>query len=107
MKILLDESLPRRLKRDLKGHFVQTVPEAGWHGKRNGELLQLMNDKFDIFITADQNLQFQINLRNTIIPILVLISPSNRYEDLKQLVPNIIQQLKSSNLRGIVRISGK
>ena len=57
MKILLDESLPRRLKNDLKTHHVKTVPEAGWHGKKNGELLKLMEGKYDCFITADQNLQ--------------------------------------------------
>jgi hypothetical protein len=37
MRILLDECLPRRLKFDLVGHEVDTVPEAGWAGKSNGE----------------------------------------------------------------------
>lgn len=46
MKILLDESIPRRLKRDIKGHFVKTVPEVGWQGKKNGELLKLLEGKF-------------------------------------------------------------
>jgi predicted nuclease of predicted toxin-antitoxin system len=40
MKILLDESLPRRLKKDLTGHAVRTVPEMGWQGKKNGELIR-------------------------------------------------------------------
>jgi len=53
MKILLDESLPKRLKKDLKEHHVKTVPEMGWQGKKNGELLKLMLDHFDVFITAD------------------------------------------------------
>ena len=50
MRILLDESLPRRLKKDFKGHQVKTVPEAGWQGKKNGELIKLMNGKYDIFM---------------------------------------------------------
>ena len=104
MKILLDESLPRRLKNDLKGHDVETVPEAGWQGKKNGELLKLMEGKFDCFITADQNLQYQINLRNTPIPIIILISPSNRYSDIKPLINNILKQLQSGNLGKITRI---
>ena len=39
MHILLDECLPRRLKRDLIGHEAHTVPEMGWAGKQNGDLL--------------------------------------------------------------------
>ena len=42
MRILLDECVPRPLKRELLGHDVHTVPEMGWSGKRNGELLRLM-----------------------------------------------------------------
>ncbi|HRJ42715.1 MAG TPA: hypothetical protein PL105_12595 [Caldilineaceae bacterium] len=36
MKVLLDECLPRRLKRELSGHPVSTVPEMGWVGVKNG-----------------------------------------------------------------------
>jgi hypothetical protein len=41
MRVLLDECLPRKLKNDLAGHDVRTVPDMGWAGKKNGELLQL------------------------------------------------------------------
>ncbi len=36
---LLDESVPRRLARDLRGQEVKTWPAVGWAGKDNGELL--------------------------------------------------------------------
>ena len=36
--VLRDECLPRRLKDDLPGHDVKTVPEVGWAGRKNGEL---------------------------------------------------------------------
>ena len=39
MRLLLDESLPRGLKRMLAPHDVKTVPEMGWAGKSNGDLL--------------------------------------------------------------------
>ena len=77
MRILLEESLPRRLKKDFKGHQVKTVPELGWQGKKNGELMKLMEGKFHVFITADQNLQYQLNLRNTSTPVVILRSNSN------------------------------
>ena len=44
------------------GHEVQTVPEAGWAGKKNGELLKLLAGKFEAFITIDKNLVYQQNL---------------------------------------------
>lgn len=62
MRILLDESLPRRLSQTLAEHAVSTVVEAGWSGIQNGKLLALAAEQFDVFITADQNLQYQQNL---------------------------------------------
>ena len=62
MRVLLDECLPRRLKRDLAGHEVTTVPEAGWAGTKNGELLRLAAARFDAFVTIDQGLAFQLNM---------------------------------------------
>ena len=105
MRILLDESLPRRLKEDFKDYPVETVPEAGWQGKRNGELLKLMAEQFDVFVTADQNLQYQLNLRNTTIAIVVLAAPTNRYSDLKPLIKKVIDILKRGQLQPITRIS--
>ena len=51
MRILLDECLPKRLKRDLVGHQARTVPEMGWASKKNGELLALAEPEFDVFLT--------------------------------------------------------
>jgi hypothetical protein len=62
MRLLLDECVPRPLKRDLPGHDVHTVVEMGWSSKRNGELLRLMlADRFEAFLTVDQNIEFQQN----------------------------------------------
>ena len=41
-RVLLDECLPRHLKRSLAGHEVRTVPEVGWASKDDGELLTLL-----------------------------------------------------------------
>jgi predicted nuclease of predicted toxin-antitoxin system len=57
MRILLDESLPRRLHRIFSGHEIVTVVDAGWSGAKNGELLQWAAARFDVFVTADQNVQ--------------------------------------------------
>jgi hypothetical protein len=44
----------------------------GWGGKKNGELLKLAETRFDLFITSDQNLRYQQNLKGKMIAILLL-----------------------------------
>lgn len=54
MKVLLDECVPRKFKDSLTGHECRTVPEAGWAGKKNGELLSLAEQAdFEVFLTVD------------------------------------------------------
>ena len=65
MHILLDESLPHDLAALISGHQVSTVSDEGWTSVKNGKLLALAATKFDAFITADRNLEFQHNLEVT------------------------------------------
>ena len=95
MRVLLDECLPRRLKRELPGHTIQTVPEAGWAGKHNGELLRLAETRFDVFITVDQNLPSQQNLKARHLAFLILIAPNNKFETLLPMMPKVAQELSS------------
>ncbi|HEX5725607.1 MAG TPA: DUF5615 family PIN-like protein [Longimicrobiaceae bacterium] len=61
--MLLDENVPRQLVRELPGHETSTVAAEGWKGVRNGELLQRAETAgFDVFVTADRNLEFQQTL---------------------------------------------
>ena len=60
MKVLIDECLPRALKRLLVEHDCQTVREMGWSGKKNGELLALAEKQFDVLITIDQAMPGQV-----------------------------------------------
>ena len=104
MKILLDESLPVRFAHELHGHKVTTVAEAGWSGKKNGELLKLAENKFEEFITIDQNLQYQVNLIRAKIPISILSAKTNRFDDLKPLIPKILTALRNIK-KGITRVT--
>jgi hypothetical protein len=72
MRVLLDECLPRKLKRCIPGHAVQTVPEAGWAGIKNGALLRLAEATFDAFVTIDNNLPFQQNLASLNLAVIIL-----------------------------------
>ena len=93
MKILLDECLPRRLDREFIGHEVHTVPQAGWAGLSNGNLLSAMQEKFDVFVTVDSNITSQQNLGTVGTAVLIIRAPSNRFEDLRPLMPEILQRL--------------
>ncbi|MGH9147382.1 MAG: DUF5615 family PIN-like protein [Vicinamibacterales bacterium] len=59
MRVLLDESLPRPLAKLVTGHEVRTVTEMKWTGLGNGELLLVAAGRFDVVLTADQNIEFQ------------------------------------------------
>ena len=63
MKILLDGCAPSPLRKLLTGHECHTAQEMGWKSIKNGELLSLAEAQFDLFITSDQGLAYQLNLR--------------------------------------------
>ena len=102
MRILLDESTPRPLKREFAGLDVTHVADLGWQGRENGVLLASMrHEGFDTLITVDQNLQFQQNVPATGIAVVVLHAASNRLVDLRPLVPAvraILAQAKPGNV---------
>ena len=90
MKLLLDECIDRKLAREFVGCEVKTVPQMGWAGIKNGQLLTLAEAEFDVFITVDRNLSFQQNLPLFNIAVIVLQAASNRLADLKPLVPEVL-----------------
>ena len=105
MRLLLDESLPWRLARLLEGHQVSSVQRAGWAGVKNGALLKLAAASYDIFITADQNLQYQQNLSTLPLTIFVLAARSTALADLAPLVPVLLLRLQQHGARTIVRVT--
>ena len=107
MKILLDESLPRKLVYDFnEEHEVLTVRNMGWLGKKNGELLKLMTENhIDVFITVDRNLPYQQNLTRLTFKIIVLRAKDNTRKTLRLLIPKIFQSLADSDLPNVIEIS--
>lgn len=93
MRVLIDECLPRKLKDELNDHFSQTVPEAGWAAKQNGELLRLAEQEFDVLLTNDQNMEHQQNLKQFDLAFVILVAPTNDINDLRPLMPSVIAAL--------------
>ena len=104
MRLLIDECLPRALKRPLQEHTVRTVQEMGWSGKKNGELLSLAETEFDALLTMDQGFEHQQNLSRRRIAILLLVARSNQIEDLAPIVPAALKALGVIGPGQVVRI---
>ena len=104
MRLLLDESVPRRIRPSLPLHSVRTVVEMGWSGVKNGALLLLAAQEFDAFVTVDKNLEHQQNLGALPVAVIVLDAQSNELRHLLPLVPKVEAALANLAPRTIVRI---
>ena len=105
MKLLLDECVTNFIKPVFVGHDVTTIEDAGLKGLKNGVLLNEASGRFDVLITVDQNLQYQQNLENVDIAILILRAPRATYPFLKQLIPVALDELRSIEPGQIVIVS--
>ncbi len=73
MLILLDHSTPAPLRHALVGHVVVETIERGWQTLVNGALLDAAEAAgFEVFVTADKNIQYQQNLAGRKISIITL-----------------------------------
>ncbi|MBE0627952.1 MAG: DUF5615 family PIN-like protein [Burkholderiales bacterium] len=93
MRVLLDECVPRALRKELSGHEVKTVAEAGWAGVKNGALLQLAAKEFDVLLTVDRGLEHQQNFTGVSIAVVVIHAPSNDIVFLRPLVSAVLDAM--------------
>lgn len=106
MRILLDECVPKPIKREFSNYDIRTVVEMGWSGKKNGELLQLMHQAgFTILLTTDQNLQYQQNLQQAGVAVVVMVASTNRLPDLVPLIPNVCDALNMITAGEVIEIT--
>ena len=93
-RVLLDENVDRLLK----SHFdsavnVVTVPEQGWAGLSDGELLRQADGRFDVLVTMDQSLPYQKNLSVFEVAVVVLKAPRNAFPDVVELMPEVNERI--------------
>jgi hypothetical protein len=106
MRVLLDESLPHRLKSHLPGHEVRSVGEVGWAGRKNGDLLRGAAGLFDVFVTTDRHLPEQQKLAGLEFAIVILIARSNDIADLEPLMSDLRDLLPTLTAAQLVRLGG-
>lgn len=106
MRVLLDEHLPRLLADDLVGHEVLTVHQQGWKGLTNGELLRRAAEEgFQIFLSADGNLEFQQKLSLWPLGFVILRARSNDLDDLLPLVPEVLEAIDSVQAGQVIHVA--
>jgi hypothetical protein len=76
MLVLFDHSVPAPLSPYLTGHTITEARTRGWDTLSNGDLLaEAERAGFDVFLTADKNIQHQQNLTGRKIAVVVLSTP--------------------------------
>lgn len=96
MRVLLDENVPKKLKRAFPGYVVSTVTEMGWAGAGNGELLAMAEGVFDVLLTVDKSIQYQNNFTDKKIILVTMLVKQNKIQFLLPLIPKVIQALQSA-----------
>ena len=105
MRLLLDECIPRKFKHDLSSHDCRTAPEEGMAGKKNGELLSLAEKSgYQVFLTLDRGLQYEQNLQQRTIAIIIIRSKSSRLADLLPHSAEILRVLGSIQPGELVKV---
>jgi predicted nuclease of predicted toxin-antitoxin system len=88
-RVLFDENMPRKLRRDLPEFFIRTAQEQGWSSFRNGMLLREASGSFDVLVTIDQRMRYQQNVRQFDLGIVVIEVPDTRLVHLRPLVSEL------------------
>ena len=105
VRVLLDEQLPRQLAPYLVGHDVRTTQQQGWAGLKNGDLMkQAVNAGFEVFLTGDQNLEFQQNLKLSGLFVVILVAASNALEDLLPRIPTALAAITDARPGHVLRV---
>ena len=104
MRVLLDECVPRALREELLGHDVTTVAETGWAGVKNGEVLRLAANDFDVLVTVDRHLEYQQNFSGLALAVIVVHALSNDVVVLRPLMRAVLEAIPESQSGKVTHI---
>ena len=103
MRVLFDQGTPAPLRFVLSGHEVDTAYERGWATLRNGELLAAADAAgFDVMVTTDMNLQYQQNLTERRIAVVVLTTTS--WPRIRRAAAEVVSALAEAKTRRVVEV---
>jgi len=96
MRVLLDSNIPRAFAGLLPGHRVETAHQRRWSDLDDGALLIAAEAEFDAFVTMDQNLRYQQNLKGRNLRVVVVRASSNRLISLTPAGPLVLDALMTT-----------
>jgi predicted nuclease of predicted toxin-antitoxin system len=82
-KVLFDENMPQKLRRELPDFSIRTAQEQGWSSFKNGRLLALAVREFEVLVTIDQRMRYQQNLHKLPIGIVVIDTRDARFQSIR------------------------
>jgi len=104
-RVLLDANANWRILRDLDADFHGvTARRKQWDGIRNGELLNLAQQEFDVLLTHDQSIAHQQNLRRYEIGIVIIETVSNHIDHVRPLMSKVNEAIRQIQPHQVVRI---
>lgn len=106
MRVLLDECVPRALRKELPEHEVKTTAEAGWAGVKNGGLLEVAEKEFDLLLTVDRNMEYQQDFSGISIAVVVMHARSNDIDFLRPLMPAVRAAIPSAKPGTVTHVRG-
>jgi hypothetical protein len=104
-RVLFDENIPRLLRRKLPDFEVRTVQEEGWGSFKNGQLLRLAEETFDVLLTADRRMQYQQHLRAFRIGVVVIVTPRLQLGLLEQSLEQLIAAMATVQPGQIIHVT--
>ena len=72
---------------------------------KNGELLHRACGKFDVFVTADQNLAHQQNIASLPLAVVVLVAPTNRLDAYVPLAKRLREAVAAARPGTVTRVA--
>jgi hypothetical protein len=105
-RVLFDENMPRKLRRDLPEFSIRTAQEEGWSAFKNGELLQRASAAFDVLVTIDQRMRHQQNMAKLTIGVVAIEIPDTRIVYLRALVPQLREAIERVRPGEVLVVTG-
>jgi hypothetical protein len=106
VRLLLDENLPHQMRLELPGHDVFTTAYMGWAGVENGELLRLAAaEGFDALVTNDRGLEYQQNLDELPLAVVVVLMATNTIEAIRPAYAELLAVLAHLRPREFAKLS--
>ena len=88
----------------MEEHEVASTKQMGWDSYRNGALLSLSRDRFDVMLTRDRKMVDQQNITQADVALVILHSRSNSMRDLEPMATEILEILPRLNRGEVVHI---